>query len=409
MPLDWNSHVAPRLRQAKGSAIRELLKLLDDPAIVSFAGGIPDPALFPRAEIAAAAQRILGDPQRAAVALQYAPSEGYAPLRRFIAETMAQRGVACSIDNILITAGSQQALDFIGRLFLTPGDTVLVARPTYLGALQAFSAHEPVYGKLPASGDNRVPEPYAANGDADARRAKFAYAIADFQNPTGESLSLAERRDLVASAAALGLPLVEDAAYDQLRYDGAALPSLLALDAVRAGGIDEGAVLYCGTFSKTIAPGLRIGWIAAPRPVIEKLVVIKQASDLHSSTLDQMVLHEVASTIGPAHLATIRRTYRARRDAMLGALADSFPAACRWTRPEGGMFIWVTLPERLDAESLLRRSLAEEKIAFVPGGSFHADGTGRNTLRLNFSLNSEAVAIAGISRLGGVLHRALAA
>jgi DNA-binding transcriptional MocR family regulator len=397
MPLDWVSHFAPRLRQAKVSAIRELLKLLDDPAIVSFAGGIPDPDLFPREELAAAAQRILGDPQRAAVALQYAPSEGYAPLRRFIARTMAERGVPCAIENILITAGSQQALDFIGRLFLSPGDTVLVARPTYLGALQAFSAHEPAYGKLPAI------------GEAASRRAKFAYAIADFQNPTGESLTLAERQDLIANTAALGLPLVEDAAYDQLRYGGAALPSLLALDAARAGGIDEGSVLYCGTFSKTIAPGLRIGWIAAPRPVIDKLVVIKQASDLHSSTLDQMVLHEVAATIGPDHLAAIRRTYRSRRDAMLGALEEFFPAACRWTRPEGGMFIWVTLPEQLDAEDLLRRAIEEAKIAFVPGTSFHADGSGRNTLRLNFSLNSEDVTISGIRRLGTVVERALAA
>jgi DNA-binding transcriptional MocR family regulator len=409
MPLDWNAHFAPRLRQAKVSAIRELLKLLDDPAIVSFAGGIPDPDLFPREELAAAAQRILGDPQRAAVALQYAPSEGYAPLRRFIAWTMAERGVPCAIENILITAGSQQALDFIGRLFLAPGDTVLVARPAYLGALQAFSAHEPAYGKLPAIGDNRMPELYGANGDAAPGRAKFAYAIADFQNPTGESLTLAERQDLIANTAALGLPLVEDAAYDQLRYGGAALPSLLALDAARAGGIDEGSVLYCGTFSKTIAPGLRIGWIAAPRPVIDKLVVIKQASDLHSSTLDQMVLHEVAATIGPDHLAAIRRTYRSRRDAMLGALEEFFPAACRWTRPEGGMFIWVTLPEQLDAEDLLRRAIEEAKIAFVPGTSFHADGSGRNTLRLNFSLNSEDVTISGIRRLGTVVERALAA
>jgi DNA-binding transcriptional MocR family regulator len=408
MPLDWNSHFAPRLRQAKVSAIRELLKLLDDPGIVSFAGGIPDPDLFPRAELAAAAQRILGDSKRAAVALQYAPSEGYAPLRRFIAQTMAERGVPCAIENILITAGSQQALDFIGRLFLSPGDTVLVARPTYLGALQAFSAHEPVYGKLPAAGDNRTPEPYAATGDAGARRAKFAYAIADFQNPTGESLTLAERQALVVSVAAIGLPLVEDAAYDQLRYDGAALPSLLALDAARAGGIDAGGVLYCGTFSKTIAPGLRIGWIAAPRPVIDKLVVIKQASDLHSSTLDQMVLHEVASTIGPEHIAAIRRTYRSRRDTMLGALDEYFPAICRWTRPEGGMFIWVTLPERLDAEDLLRRAVDEAKIAFVPGTSFHAGGGGRNTLRLNFSLNREDVAISGIRRLGAIVERALA-
>jgi DNA-binding transcriptional MocR family regulator len=401
--IDWNTAFAPRMRQAKGSAIRELLKLLDEPGIISFAGGIPDPALFPRAEIAQAAQNILGDPARAAIALQYAPSEGYAPLRRLIAGQMTARGVVCSQDNILITSGSQQALDFIGRLFLAPGDTVLVARPTYLGALQAFSAHQPNYEPLPAPGSNRTPESYGTG----ARRPKFGYVIADFQNPTGESLSLGERRDLVANAAALGLPLVEDAAYDQLRYDGEALPSLVALDCARAGGIDSGAVLYCGTFSKTIAPALRIGWIAAPRLVIDKLVLIKQASDLHTSTLDQMILHEVAATIGPDHLPTIRRTYRARRDAMLGALAAFFPAAARWTRPEGGMFIWATLPGHVDAETLLRRSLAEASVAFVPGATFHADGSGHNTLRLNFSLNPEAVAIEGIRRLGGVLHRAL--
>lgn len=403
MSIDWNAAFAPRMRQAKGSAIRELLKLLDEPGIISFAGGIPDPALFPRAEIAQAAQNILSDPARAAIALQYAPSEGYAPLRRLIAGQMTERGVVCSPDNILITSGSQQALDFIGRLFLAPGDTVLVARPTYLGALQAFSAHQPNYEPLPVPGSNRAPE----RDGTGARRAKFGYVIADFQNPTGESLSLGERRDLVANAAALGLPLVEDAAYDRLRYDGEALPSLAALDCARAGGIEAAGVLYCGTFSKTIAPALRIGWIAAPRLVIDKLVLIKQASDLHTSTLDQMVLHEVAATIGPDHLPRIRRTYRARRDAMLGALAEFFPAAARWTRPEGGMFIWATLPADVDAEDMLRRSLAEARVAFVPGATFHADGGGQNTLRLNFSLNPEAVAIEGIRRLGGVLHRAL--
>ncbi len=409
MTIDWETGFAPRMQQAKPSAIRELLKLLDEPGIISFAGGIPDPNLFPRTAIAAAAQRILGDPQLAATALQYGPSEGHAPLRRYIAGLMDQRGVACAADNILITSGSQQALDFIGRLFLDPGDTVLVARPTYLGALQAFSAHQPVYEPLPGPGSNRTPDSYGLGDASGTRRAKFGYVIADFQNPTGESLSLAERRDLVANAAALGLPIVEDAAYDQLRYDGAALPSLLALDAARAGGIDKGGVLYCGTFSKTIAPALRIGWIAAPCTVIDRLVLIKQASDLHTSTLDQMVLHEVAATLAPDHLATIRRTYRARRDAMLGALDECFRGAAQWTRPEGGMFIWVTLPEQLDAEDLLRRSLAEARVAFVPGTSFHVDGSGRNTLRLNFSLNPEAVAAEGIRRLGNVLHRALAA
>ncbi len=370
MTIDWETGFAPRMQQAKPSAIRELLKLLDEPGIISFAGGIPDPNLFPRTAIAAAAQRILGDPQLAATALQYGPSEGHAPLRRYIAGLMDQRGVACAADNILITSGSQQALDFIGRLFLDPGDTVLVARPTYLGALQAFSAHQPVYEPLPGPGSNRTPDSYGLGDASGTRRAKFGYVIADFQNPTGESLSLAERRDLVANAAALGLPIVEDAA---------------------------------------IAPALRIGWIAAPCTVIDRLVLIKQASDLHTSTLDQMVLHEVAATLAPDHLATIRRTYRARRDAMLGALDECFRGAAQWTRPEGGMFIWVTLPEQLDAEDLLRRSLAEARVAFVPGTSFHVDGSGRNTLRLNFSLNPEAVAAEGIRRLGNVLHRALAA
>lgn len=402
--IDWNAAIVPRMRTAKGSAIRELLKLLSEPDIISFAGGIPDPALFPRAEIAAAARDILADPARAAIALQYAPSEGYAPLRRFIAGVMEERGAPCTIDNILITSGSQQALDFIGRLFLAPGDRVLVSRPTYLGALQAFNACEPVYGKLPLLGDNLGPD-----SGAEPPGARFGYVVTDFQNPTGESLSLAERQALVASAAAMGLPLVEDAAYEQLRYDGEALPSLLALDTARAGGIDAGGVLYCGTFSKTIAPALRIGWVAAPRPVIDKLVLLKQASDLHASTFNQMLIHEVASTIGPQHLETIRRTYRARRDAMLAALEAHFPASVRWTRPEGGMFIWVTVPDRIDTENLLRRAVADVRVAFVPGRTFHADDTGRNTLRLNFSLNSESVASEGIRRLGTVLREALAA
>jgi DNA-binding transcriptional MocR family regulator len=403
MTIDWNTAIAPRMREAKGSAIRELLKLLNDPGIVSFAGGIPDPALFPRAEIEAATQRILADPARAAIALQYAPSEGYVPLRRLIADAMQQRGVPCAIENILITSGSQQALDFIARLFLTAGDKVLVSRPTYLGALQAFNACEPVYGPLPRLGDNRAPE-----SDAATKGARFGYVVTDFQNPTGESLTLAERQALIEAAAALKLPLVEDAAYDLLRYDRESLPSLLALDTARAGGIDAGSVLYCGTFSKTIAPALRIGWVAAPRAVIEKLVLLKQASDLHASTLNQMVIHEVASTIGAQHLATIRRTYRARRDAMLAALEAHFPAGVEWTRPQGGMFIWVTVPDRIDTEDLLHRALGEARVAFVPGRTFHADDTGRNTLRLNFSLNSERVAAEGIARLGAVLRRALA-
>jgi DNA-binding transcriptional MocR family regulator len=396
----WLEAFAPRLRGVQPSTIRELLKLLDRPGIISFAGGIPDPALFPQAEIAEAAQRILTE--NGAAALQYAASEGYPPLRDLIAERLAAQGAPCTRDNILITSGAQQGLDFLARLFLSPGDEVLVERPTYLGALQAFNAQGPVYGPLPGPGSNRA----TGGAGAGPTRARFGYIVPDFQNPTGECLSLEGRRALVENAAAMGLPLIEDTAYSPLRYEGADLPSLLALDIERAGGIDRGLVIQCGTFSKTIAPALRIGWVAAPRAVIERLVVLKQGSDLHASTLNQMIAYEVARRLGPDHLRRIRDTYRPRRDALLKALDAHFPKDARWTRPLGGMFVWATLPEPIDTEDLLRRAL-EADVAFVPGRSFHADDSGRNTLRLNFSLNDEATIAEGIRRLGGVIRAAL--
>jgi DNA-binding transcriptional MocR family regulator len=396
----WETRYARRAGRMAASEIRELLKVIDRPGLISFAGGIPDPALFPLDAIAAAHGRILGDPASAAAALQYAPSEGYPPLRAWIARHLSARGMACTSEHILITSGAQQALDFIGKLFITPGDTVLVARPTYLGALQALGAYEPRFGPLPRRGDNRAP----ASG-AGRRRAALGYVMADFQNPTGESLSLAERTALLDAAAALDLPLVEDAAYEALRYDGEKLPSLLALDIARAGGIDAARVLYCGTFSKTVAPGLRLGWVAAPLPVIRRLVLIKQASDLHSAGLGQRVMHEVVEEVMPAALVPIRSAYRARRDAMLAALAREMPAAVRWTRPEGGMFLWLTLPEAIDTAALLPRAIAEARVAFVPGRAFHHDGGGGHTLRLNFTLADPAGIEEGVARLGALLRR----
>ena len=397
--VDWDKHYATRASRMAASEIRELLKLLDQPDIISFAGGIPDPALFPRDAIAAAYQRILGDPARGAAALQYSASEGYAPLRQWIAGYMAGLGVPCGAEHILITSGAQQALDFIAKLFVSSGDEVLVARPTYLGALQALSAYEPVYATLPRRGDNR---PAAGPG---AKRPALGYVMPDFQNPTGNSLDRGEREALLDAAAALDVPLIEDAAYEALRYDGEALPPLLALDAARAGGIDAARVLYCGTFSKTVVPGLRLGWVAAPLPVIRRLVLIKQASDLHSASLSQMVMHEVVQETLPHALEPIRAAYRARRDAMLAALAAAMPPGVTWTRPQGGMFIWLTLPEAIDAAALLPRAIAEARIAFVPGRAFHADGAGANTLRLNFSLADVAQITEGVGRLGALLRR----
>jgi DNA-binding transcriptional MocR family regulator len=393
---EWDQRYAARARGMVASEIRELLKLLDQPDIISFAGGIPDPALFPVQAIAAAHQRILGDSVRAAAALQYSPSEGYRPFREWIAQYMIALGVPCSAEHILITSGSQQALDFIAKLFVSPGDEVLVARPTYLGALQALGAYEPVWGALPRRGDNR------AEVGGSARRTALGYVMPDFQNPTGESLDLDERLRLLEAARALDLPLMEDAAYSALRYDGAPLPPLLALDA--KDGVDAARVLYCGTFSKIVAPGLRLGWVAAPLPVIRRLVLIKQASDLHCASLSQMAMHEVIVEVFPDGLAPIRATYRARRDAMLAALRREMPPGVRWTEPQGGMFIWLTLPEGQDTAALLARAIAEARVAFVPGRAFHCDGTGAHTLRLSFSLAAPAQIDAGIARLGALLR-----
>jgi DNA-binding transcriptional MocR family regulator len=397
--IDWSSRYASRAERMAASEIRELLKLLDQPDIISFAGGIPDSALFPNEAIAGAFQRVLSDPKRSAVALQYAVSEGYLPLREWIAGYMGRMGVPCTPDNIMITNGSQQALDFLGKLFISPGDTVLVAWPTYMGALGAFNSYEPVYDALPGPDSNRTVESYRQGGTLP----RLGYCMPEFQNPTGTSLGLTEREKLLDAAAALDIPLIEDSAYEKLRYDGERAPPLLALDIERSGGIENSRVIYCGTFSKTIVPALRIGWVVAASPVIKKLVLIKQASDLHVSTLNQIVMHEVAAEILDSHSQVIRDAYKARRDAMLRALETHMPAGVTWTRPEGGMFVWVTLPEAIDGAKLLERAIKEARVAFVPGAAFYADRSRRNNIRLSFSCSDTAAIDEGIRRIGSLL------
>ena len=394
---DWAHHYATRATRIQASEIREILKLLDRPGILSFAGGIPDPHFFPTQEIAEACQKILTDPQRQTAALQYAVSEGYLPLRQWLVGYMARLGVSCESDNILITNGSQQALDFIGKLFISKGDKVLVAWPTYLGALQAFNTYEAQYDHLPD----------ASNGYAKPPAAKFGYVMPEFQNPTGTSMTREERVALLKAAESMDLPLVEDTAYEHLRYDCERAPPLLALAAERAGGMDQAKVLYCGTFSKSIVPSLRIGWVVAPKEVIKKLVLIHQASDLHVSPFNQMIMHEVVGRLYETHTAKIRLVYKERRDAMLAALKKYMPAGVTWTKPEGGMFVWLTLPESLDAAALLKRSIDEEQVAFVPGAAFFADRSGKNTARLNFSLPHPATIDEGIKRLAGLIARSV--
>ncbi|TPL21452.1 PLP-dependent aminotransferase family protein [Mesorhizobium sp. B2-4-10] len=394
--------LASRSSRMKASEIRELLKLLDQPDIISFAGGIPDPALFPAEAIRDAYADVLGGGE-AGAALQYQVSEGYLPLRRWIAGQMGKLGVACEEANIFITSGSQQALDYIGKLLLSPGDTALVTWPTYLGALQAFNAYEPRYDRLRPEGGNMTPDAYRAAAAANGGRVKFAYLVPDFANPTGNTLDRQQRAAVLDLAGELDIAIVEDAAYRALRYDGESVPPILALDCARSGGIDKARTLYCGSFSKILSPGMRVGWVCAPRHVVDKLVLMKQASDLHSPSINQMVMHRAAEAVFEAQVEKLIGAYRERRDGLLGALEANMPEGVTWSRPEGGMFVWVTLPEGADATALLARSVKEARVAFVPGNAFYADGTGRNTLRLSFTLADQRAVSEGIPRLAALL------
>ena len=400
--MQWNDILATRASRMKASEIRELLKLLDQPDIISFAGGIPDPALFPKAEFAAAFSDVLSGDQ-ATAALQYSVSEGYKPLRDWIAAQMAEIGVPCTAENILITSGSQQALDYLGKLMISPKDTVLCGWPTYLGALGAFNAYEPSYDRLDPQ-SNRSADDYRQTALAAGGRVKFAYLSVDFANPTGETLALSARESVIDLADQLDIAIVEDAAYQTLRYDGQAIPPILALEIARKGSIEACRTLYCGSFSKSLAPGLRVGWVCAGKEVISRLVLMKQAADLHSSTANQIVTHRVARDIFAPHVAQLRGVYGARRDHMLAALAREMPAGVTWTKPEGGMFVWLTLPKGMDGAELLAKSLQSERVAFVPGRAFFADGSNGNTLRLSFSCADEAAIDEGIKRLGRLIR-----
>lgn len=316
---------------------------------------------------------------------------------------MAAIGIPASVDNIFITSGSQQGLDYLGKLFLSPKDTALVTWPTYLGALQAFNAYEPTYDQLNPAG-NRTPGAYAQAAEEGGGRVKFAYLSADFANPTGETVDRAGRERVLALAEELDIAVIEDAAYQSLRYDGEAVPPILALEIARKGDINNTRTIYCGSFSKTLAPGLRVGWICAAEPVIRKLVLMKQAADLHSSTINQMAIATVAERGFDEQVKKIHGAYRQRRNAMLLALERYMPAGVTWTKPEGGMFIWVTLPKGTDGAELLAKSIETAKVAFVPGRAFFADGSGENTLRLSFSCANGRMIDEGIRRLGDLVR-----
>jgi 2-aminoadipate transaminase len=400
----WSDRFARRALGMKSSMIRELLKLTERPEIISFAGGLPAPEVFPTDEIREACERVLT--KSGAAALQYGATEGYRPLRELIVRHMARYGIDVSFECVMVTAGSQSGLDLVGKLLLNPGDHVAVEAPTYLGALQAFTAYEPSFLSVPIDDDGlqveRLPELLR-------RGPKFLYVLPNFQNPAGTTLSLPRRRLLVELADRFGVPIVEDDPYGQLRYEGAHLPPLVALDAELHGGARgerafRGGVIYLGTLSKVFAPGFRLGWVVAPEPVIAKLAQLKQGADLQTATFTQMVACEVArGGFLDRHVRRIRQVYDERRLAMLESLARHFPAGARWTRPSGGLFLWVTLPPGVDSMELLDEAL-HAGVAFIPGAPFYADGGGADTLRLNFSYCTPERIEEGIGRLGRLLR-----
>ncbi len=401
MSIAWTARYALRTKGIKSSAIRELLKLTQNPEVISFAGGLPASDLFPIERFEEACGKVLE--QRAALALQYGETEGYTPLREMIARHFSRYGIKAQTENILITTGSQQALDLIGKLLINAGDQVLVEAPTYLGALQAFSLYGAEYVSVP-SDENGLRSDLL---DASLRSGpKFMYVLPNFQNPSGTTLSGERRRALVRLANKYGIPIVEDDPYGQLRYEGEHLPPLIVLDrenVPRDSGYTLGNVIYLSTFSKTLAPGLRLGWVVAPPEVIAKLVQLKQGSDLHTSTFAQIVAYEVArGNFLDEHVKRLRVVYRERRDVMLEALGQYFPSEVVWTRPKGGLFLWVTLPNGMDANEFFQEAL-KRKVAFVPGDSFFAPEDqkqeGSRHLRMNFSYAQPEEIREGIRRL----------
>ncbi len=396
--MDWSSLYASRIARMKGSDIRERMKLLGVRDIIQLGGGLPDASLFPVAAVAQACARIMDDPALAATALRYAPSEGYEPLRAWIARSMSEQGASCTVDNILITNGSQQGLDFAARLLLSPGDLVAVETPSFIGALRAFDAYEPRYAALPTDVGAHPPD-----------GAKFGYIGSDFQNPSGQTLSRAKRMSLIAACGAAGVPLIEDGCYVQLRFEGEPIPSVFALAVQAAGDVEKVGVLHTGSFSKTLAPSLRCGWIAGPSEVIRKLVLIKQAADLATSAFNQMIALELAAGCLEEQIVRGRDLYRRRRDAMLAALEAFMPPGVRWTRPEGGLYIWLELPDGVDGAVVAETALREQSVSVISGAAFYPEAPQHNTLRLSYSLAAEDGAREGVRRLAQVIAEAAAA
>jgi 2-aminoadipate transaminase len=386
--MDW--HITTRAQAINSSAIREILKVTERPEVISFAGGLPSPATFPIERIQSACNSILSNDPNAA--LQYGPTEGYLPLREWIAAHCSRDGIRVSPANVLVTTGSQQALDLIAKVLVEKDRNLLVETPTYLGALQAFSLFKPKFVSVPCDDQGPIPDEVLL---AATERATGFYLLPNFQNPSGRRIGLERRRALVAAATQRQLPLIEDDPYGELSYGGEKLPSLLSMN--------QSGVLYTGSFSKLLAPGLRVGYVIAPDAIYGKLVQAKQAADLHTPSFTQRIVHEVIKDgFLNQHIPIIRELYAKQCAAMLDALHQYFPKQASWNAPQGGMFIWVTLPKTIDTEKLLEKAIAQH-VAFVPGAPFFSGSPQHNCLRLSFVTVPVGKIQQGIKKLGELI------
>jgi 2-aminoadipate transaminase len=394
--ISMESRFAKRAVNTQKSFIREILKVTESPEIISFAGGLPNPCSFPVEGITKAAGEVLSE--SGSEVLQYTTTEGYYPLRKFIADRYRnKKGFSVEPEEILITNGSQQALDLIGKVFLDKGDKAAIERPGYLGAIQAFSMFEPELVSISLENDGidvDILENQLKKGDV-----KLLYTVPNFQNPSGITYSLKKRIVMSFTTRNYGTFVIEDDAYGELRFAGEDLPLIRSMN-------NENVILL-GSFSKIVSPGLRVGWICASKDIIEKLVVAKQASDLHSNYLAQRIIYKyISGNDIESHITKIKGTYKMQRNLMVSLIEQYFPEEIKCTRPEGGMFVWLTLPERLSALEIFHKAL-EKKVAFVPGTPFYVDGGGENTIRLNFSNSDEDRIDTGIKRLADIFKTVL--
>lgn len=389
---------AKRIDQMKGSEIREAIKLTLKPGMISFAGGLPAPEMFPVAEMKNAANHVLDE--AGALAMQYATTEGYDPLREKIAARMKGKyQIETTKYQILITNGSQQGLDFSGKLFIDEGDVILFESPSYMGAFNAFKAYQPKFKEVPTDEEGMIPEELEKVLQT-TDNVKMIYVIPDFQNPTGRTWSLERRKAFLKVINQYNIPVIEDNPYGELRYEGEAVPSLKSMD-------EKGLVIFLGSFSKILAPGYRIGWICAAPEILQKYIFIKQGADLQPSTVSQMEINRFMELYDlDAHVERIRRLYGARRKLMMDTMEQSFPAQVKYTYPKGGLFTWVELPEGMDAREILIQCV-EKNVAYIPGGAFYPEGGKENTFRLNFSNMPEDKIVEGIQRIGEVLHHVM--